>query len=362
MASEHAHEPNRRDFLTGRAIRSQVERAGEELADQIAAADRIAPAGGQTVRLTTRAMACDFSAIMNPRPSEEVMLASDALNLVHDLERQMSVYRPDSELSEINRRAPHEAVEVEPQLFELLVRAKRLSEETGGAFDPTSGPLVAQWRKCRSEGRIPIQPEIDACLERTGVGHVILDEANRTVRYDREGVEFNLGAIGKGYALDRAGALLRERGLHDWLLHGGHSSILGHGDHNRTGGWPVGVRDPLFPQEQLATILLKDAAIGSSGSGTQFFRHAGQRYGHILDPRTGWPVEGVLSVTVLAPTAAEADALSTAIFVMGVENACAFCNNYSRIGVLLIPPPRRGRTLEPLVFGIPDDQLFLASR
>jgi thiamine biosynthesis lipoprotein len=274
----------------------------------------------------------------------------------------MSVYRPHSELFEINRRAPYDAVEVEPRLFELLLHTRRLSEETGGAFDPTSGPLVALWRKCRADGRIPTPQEIDACLERTGVEHVIFDKENRTVRFDREGIELNLNAIGKGYALDRAGALLGERGLNDWLLHGGHSSILGRGDHNQTGGWPVGVRDPLFPQEQLATILLPDAAIGSSGSGTQHFRHAGKRYGHILDPRTGWPVEDILSVTVVAPTAAEADALSTAIFVMGVEKACEFCNNHPRIGALLIPPPRRGRTLEPLVFGIPDELLFFSSR
>ncbi|MCH7988965.1 MAG: FAD:protein FMN transferase, partial [Planctomycetes bacterium] len=157
---------------------------------------------------------------------------------------------------------------------------------------------------------------------------------------------------------DRGGELLVEDGLQDWLFHGGHSSILARGDHNGCGGWPVGIRNPLFPKQRLATILLKDCALSSSGSGVQHFRHAGKRYGHILDPRTGRPVEGMLSVTVLAPTAAEADALSTAFFVIGVEKTLKHCDNRDDISVLLIPPPRRGRTLEPVVCGMPDGVLF----
>ena len=360
MSDAPSPNSNRRDFLTGRAVLSEVERAGHGLADQIAeAAKRLPPASGQTVRLGTRAMACDFAVVLNLGPSEEVMVASQALNLVHDLEAQMSVYRPDSELSEINRRAPFEAVEVEPQLFALLLEAKRLCEATGGAFDPTSGPLVALRRRCRQEGRIPSQEEIDAARELTGIHHVEFDERRLTVRYGRPGVELNLGSIGKGYAVDRAGAYLTEQGIESWLIHGGHSSLLARGDHHGAGGWPVGIRDPNFPREQLATLLLRDSGLSTSGSGTQYFRHEGRRYGHILDPRTGWPVEGMLSVTVLTPTAAEADALSTAFFVMGLENASAHCHNSKTAAALLVPPPRRGRTLDPVVLGIPDEALFL---
>jgi FAD:protein FMN transferase len=168
----------------------------------------------------------------------------------------------------------------------------------------------------------------------------------------------NLGGIGKGYALDRAGQAMLNEDIGDWLIHGGHSSLLAHGDHNRLGGWPVGIRNPLFPDRRLATIVLQNCALSSSGSGVQHFRHAGRRYGHILDPRTGWPVEGMLSVTVLAPTAAEADALSTAFFVIGVENARRYCDNHQGIRALLIPPPERGRRLEPVNCGIPEELLF----
>ncbi|MEX0715175.1 MAG: FAD:protein FMN transferase [Planctomycetaceae bacterium] len=395
---------NRRDFLTGRAARAAAEAAGQALADRLSEAEsRRAPPGGDAVRLTTRAMACDFSIFLpmrdRPHPAH-VARASDALDMLHSLEDQMTVYRAHGELSEINRRAAHEDVEVEPRLFELLLEARDVALATEGAFDPTSGPLVALWRQCRNEARIPTQAEIDAARELTGIEHVRFDERRRTIRYDREGVEFNLGGIGKGHALDRCGEFLLRADVADWLFHGGHSSILARGsqrphvgwiadpsgeserrpaddssvqddagdsaDRGRIGnpscnepaGWPIAIRHPLFPSERYATIVLRNRAMSTSGSGVQHFRHAGKRYGHILDPRTGWPVEGVLSVTVLAETAARADALSTAFFVMGLEKARAYCDTDRSVAALLIPPPRRGRTLEPVRCNLPDDVLY----
>ena len=109
----------------------------------------------------------------------------------------------------------------------------------------------------------------------------------------------------------------------------------------------------------MSTILLKDCGMSSSGSGVQYFRHGGKRYGHILDPRSGWPVESMLSVTVLAPTAALADALSTAFFVVGLEKAAQYCHNETGVSALLIPPPAHGRRLEPVNIGMDDDILFL---
>lgn len=366
---------NRRDFLTGRAARAAAEAAGSALADRLVESEaRRPPLGGDTVKLTTRAMACDFSIFLpmrdRPHPGH-VARASDALDMLHPLEEQMTVYRAHSELSSINRRAVHEAVEVEPRLFDLLLQARDVALATDGAFDPTSGPLVALWRKCRSEARIPARSELDAARELTGIEHVHFDETRRTIRYDREGVEFNLGGIGKGHALDRCGEFLVREGLGDWLFHGGHSSILARGSQApaplnsqpstldpQPSGWPIAIRHPLFSAERYATIVLRNRAMSTSGSGVQHFRHAGKRYGHILDPRTGWPVEGVLSVTVLAPTAAQADALSTAFFVMGLEKARAYCDTDRSVAALLIPPPHRGRTLEPVRCNLPDDVLY----
>ncbi len=353
---------NRRDFLSGRALQGEAERVGSALAEELGQSKgREAPTAGSTVRLTTRAMACEFAVILNPGPGEQVMAASDALDVVHVLEDQMSAYRGQSEVSQINKTAADGPVAVEPRLYELLDESRRICEATAGAFDPTSGPLIALWRAARQGGRVPNESEIAQTLAQTGIEGVQFDDSAKTVQFRHPGVELNLGGIGKGYALDRAGQVLDDRGYADWLIHGGHSSVLASGDHQGRSGWPVGIRNPLFPDTRLATILLRDQALSSSGSGVQSFRHNGRRYGHILDPRSGWPAEEMLSVTVLAPTASQADALSTAFFVLGVEKAREYCDNSADVSALLIPPPRRGRRLEPINCGLPDEVLFYSA-
>jgi thiamine biosynthesis lipoprotein len=156
-------------------------------------------------------------------------------------------------------------------------------------------------------------------------------------------MELNLGAVGKGHALDRAATRLAEAGLENFLLHGGRSSVLARGRRNADEqGWRVGIVHPLRADVRLAEVRLADRGLGTSGSGTQYFRHRGKRYGHILDPRTGRPAEGVLSATVLAPTAAEADALSTAVYVLGVERGLAFCATRPELAAAIVAPGARG--------------------
>jgi thiamine biosynthesis lipoprotein len=354
-----ARAASRRDFLSGRALRGQLEESGEALADAVLGNEpAVVPDAGPTVRLQTRAMACEFAVVMNPGPPRQVMLASDALDMIHALEAQMTVYRPDSELSHVNQRAAFEPVVVERALFDLLCQARDLSVETSGAFDPTSGPLIALWRRCRAEGRIPTDEEIAAGLAIVGMPHVGFLDDQHAIRFDRPGVELNLGAIGKGHAVDRAAAFLVAEGLDSWLFHGGYSSVLVRGPHAGRDGWPVGLRNPLIPHERHGTILLSNQALSTSGSNVQYFRHAGQRYGHILDPRTGWPTSHLLSVTVVAPSAAVADALSTAFFAAGVENSLRYCDNHPEIGAIFVRPPERGRTLNLVVHRIADGSLF----
>jgi len=353
---------SRREFLTGRAAQRAVEQAGDQLADHIVeTAPRGEPAAGETIQLGKQAMACDFDVILNPGQTAAIAPASDALDLIDLLEDQMSVYREHSELSQLNRRAAEEPVPVEPRLYELLRRAEKISRDTDGGFNPTAGPVIDLWRRCKAEGRAPAQEEIDVALQIIGIENVQFDDEALTIRFQKTGVELNLNSIGKGYALDRAGQVLTDAGVEDWLFHGGHSSLLARGSHGELGGWPIGIRNPLFPEKRLGTVLLKNCGMSTSGSGVQYFRHAGRKYGHLIDPRTGWPVENMLSVTVLAPTAAQADALSTAFFVIGLEKAVEYCNNEQGVSALLIPPPAHGRRLEPVNIGLSDDVLFLTS-
>ena len=346
---------NRRDFLSGNMLKAELERAAARATEDMESS----PSRGPVLLLRTVAMACDFDVMLNPDgPSHQVDAASESLELVHQLEQLMTVYRTDSQLSVINQTADQHPVAVDRELFELLNKARQISEQTDHAFDPASGVLVSLWRRCRLAGRIPSQDEISMELARSGIKHVDWDESAATVHFRREGMEFNLGAIGKGYAVDRAGGLLQERGVDDWLIHGGRSSVRTQGKHAGLDGWPVGIQNPLLPDKPFATLLLRDAALGTSGTAVQWFRHEGKRYGHILDPRTGWPVESMLSVSVIAPDAALADALSTAFFVLGVENALKCCDNFPSVGAILFPPPKQGRNLEPIFHNVPSDRLF----
>lgn len=361
--------PNRRDLLTGRALRDHLEAGQEALANAAARethpVEEGPPRAGPTVRLTMRAMATEFGVLLNPGMVRSARRAEAALDLVETVEQQLSVYRPDSDASRINARAATEPQIVDGTLFELLQRCAHLTTLSGGAFDVATHAQISLWQHCRAAHRLPDDAEIDDALERSGMSHVRLDPHNRTVAFDRAGVGLNFGAIGKGEALDRCVAALAigEHAEADdaiaFCLYGGHSSIFARGDHHGERGWPVGIGNPLFTSRRLGTIRLVDRALGMSGSNIQFFRHAGKRYGHILDPRTARPAEELLSAMVLAPTAAMADALSTAFFVLGVEKARGICDNYPSIGALLIPPPGRGGRLEPIAVGIPDDILFL---
>ncbi len=262
-------------------------------------------------------------------------------------------YRAESELSQVNFAAAERPVAVSEELFTLLDRARHLCEETNGAFEPAAGALLRTWRAARREGRIPATSEIQEALECTGVRKMRFDDAARTIEFPRSGFAFDLGAIGKGYGVDRAVDSLRSSGMSDFLVHGGYSSVYGAGDHLGQGGWPVALTNPLFLEGAYATVLLNDAGLGTSGSNVQYYRHEGKRYGHILDPRTGWPAEGLLSVTVIAPTTAEADAISTALFVMGLEAAQAWCAAHPQISALLVPAPKSGSRLEPVLCNLP---------
>jgi thiamine biosynthesis lipoprotein len=347
----------RRDLLTGAALQRWIAASQQRLAE-LASHDPQEPTSGPTVHLTHTAMACDFDVILNPGPAAQLEAASTALDLVDRLEDQLSVYRPTSELSRLNATAADGPVVVESQLFDLLMQADSLAAETGGAFDATSGPLVRLWRECRAAGRVPTREEVAAARARVGRGHVEFDPESESIRFLQPGVEFNLGSIGKGYAIDRCAQVLADEGVRDVLIHGGTSSVRAMGRHASGPGWPVGLRNPLFPDRRWGMVRLCDRSMSTTGSGVQSFRVEGRRYGHVLDPRNGWPVEGMLSCTVLAPTAALADALSTAFFVLGVENASQYCHNRREITAIVIPAPTSGARLEPIVLG-PTDGLWL---
>lgn len=312
------------------------------------------------VSVCRRAMACEFevqlAANRNDNSMEHVF---EALDLVESLESQLTVFRDDSEVIRLNRRAAQEPVAVEPRLFGLFRQAQQLNRETDGALDITSGPLSDAWGFSRREGRIPSDEQIAGARERVGMQNVGLDAEKKTIVFHRADVSVNFNSMGKGYALDRMTELLAQHDVDDYLLHGGKSSVLARG--NQPGsdgtGWRVAIRHPLRQTETLAELVLRNQALSTSGAGTQFFIRRGRRYGHILDPRSGYPAEGLYSVTVIAPTAAEAEGLSTAFYVMGPERVGEFCAARPEIAALLVAPAEREGDVRLTTFGLDGDQL-----
>jgi thiamine biosynthesis lipoprotein len=350
------------------------------------------------IRVSRRAMACAFEVCFPVGKCENgTELAIESLDLVEAIEGRLSFFRPDSEISRINRLAGEAPVEVEPALFNLLRLAVRLCEETGGAYDITSAPLWEAWGFARRAAEIPSKTRLAEAQSCVGSRLLELNPAQRTIRFRKAGVKINVGSIGKGYALDVCAEHLRAAGMTDFLLHGGQSSVLARGSPEPAGqgqasgvpllrrssaepaplprtackqavaqddtrvpqAWEVGLADPLQPGSRLAVVRLRDRALGTSGGQFQSFRHQGRRYGHILDPRSGWPAEGVLSVTVVAPTAALADALSTAFYVLGPQASLDYCRARPEIGLMMLCAGSQGRTAEIHRIGLDCEQLAL---
>jgi thiamine biosynthesis lipoprotein len=354
---------NRREFLSGEAARKAVEQFADgfrhELPKEALPAATVAESS-LLMRYTCAAMAVEFQVFISAAAANEYgALAMECLQLLEPLEAQMTIYRPTSEVSCINRDGFSSAIEVEANLFRVFKQAVSISNRTNGAYDMTSGPLSKLWGFYRRQGRMPSDTEIAATLPLIGYEQLLLDEAATTIQFLREGMELNLGGIGKGYALDCLAKYMREEGSQDFLIHGGQSSVLAGGSRGgalQETGWSVGLAHPLRPQNRLAEFLLHDQALGTSGSGTQYFHYQGKRYGHILDPRTGWPASGVLSATVIAPTAAEADALSTAFYVDGVALAEAYCQAHPEISALLVVPSSSPATFDLIPVNLADEQ------
>lgn len=305
------------------------------------------------VCLSREAMACLFE-IQFAEGSLDRKKAIRAFDWIDAIERQLTVYRSDSEISRLNAEGFENPIVIEDRLFNLLEDCHRLWAETGGAFDITAGPLIKAWGFKRREGRVPSPAELAESMKSVGMGHVKLDRSKRTAELRRRGMEVNFGGIGKGYALDRVAEWLTEQGANDFLLGAGQSSVLAHGSRPLERGWPVDIQHPADPSRMLAKVFLHNQGLSTSANTEQYFEEEGRRFGHILDPRNGWPVEGMIQVVVVATTAARAEALSTAFFVLGVEWGTDYCRRNPEVGAILVTMKPDGDAVEVYVIGTID--------
>lgn len=272
-----------------------------------------APASAQPVRLAAAAMHCRFEFVLcGDDPRELRAAGEEALGEVRRLDAMLNVYSPRSELARLNAAATDRGVRVSQGLFDLLQCALSLHARTGGGFDPTLGPLVRLWRNAWTSGRLPSPEALREARLRTGLEGLELD-AGRTVRFRRSGMEINLNALAKGWALDRAAEVLGEAGVDCALLHGGTSSGRALGAPPQSAGWRIGIADPSEPGCLVETLELRDAGFGMSSQLAQERMVEGHPVGHVIDPASGEPTRTLRAALVVAPEAATADGLSTSL-------------------------------------------------
>lgn len=296
---------------------------------------------------THDAMGTVFEFTLYTRPgdagTDEIgRIAEEAFVAVDELDARLSTWRGDSLVTYVNQHAAFGPVPVSADLIELINYCKNINEQTKGAFDPTVGPLLEIWGFHKKKNQIPDKIQIRIALSRVGLAEVLVDKKERTVHLGLEGMRLDFGAVGKGLALDVAAGVLREHGVTSALLNAGTSTVLALGVPPGEPGWKVRVRDPYDKEKWLDEVVLRDEALSTSGSYEKFVEVDGKKYCHIFDPKTGQPVEDMLSATAIARDGKESDALSTAFFVLGVEKTRAYCRNHDGVRAILGPMAEPG--------------------
>ncbi len=278
-----------------------------------------------------------------------------AMKRVDDL---MSHYKATSEVSHIKNLPPLELLVVSQETFEVLSRAYDVATLSDGAFDVTVAPLVKRWGFFdHIQKEIPTQEELKELRRKCGYEQLLLNPKTKTVQKRVAGLEVDLGGIAKGYAIDLALAALKEAGVISATVNsGGNLGFIGKPPKHLV--WEVGIKDPRNPQEMIGVLTVEKGGVATSGNYEQYFEIEGKRYTHILDPRTGWPIQGIHSVTVIAPNAMDADALSTTLFVLGPEKGIPLAEKFGAQALFILD---KGEEKTDLIFSPDLEALFLAT-
>jgi thiamine biosynthesis lipoprotein len=263
-----------------------------------------------------------FVALYSTSRMDADAAAAAAFIELRRLDRMLSNYRPDSEWSKVNRHAAEGAVNISQEFFDLLSACLEYSWLSEGAFDITVGPLMKAWGYYSGYGKLAENSAVREALIRVGYRQIALDPTDHTIRFSRPGMEIDPGGIGKGYAVDCMIEVLKQKGIRRALVSAAGSSIYALGTPPGQSGWQVTIPNPKKGDNRAVQLLLKDESLSTSGSSQKFFRHHGRVYGHILDPRTGYPSTGVLQVSVVAPRTLDSEAWTKAFFVNGRTWSC----------------------------------------
>lgn len=267
-----------------------------------------------------------------------------AFTEIENVDKLMSKYKNDSEISELNRDGFRRAVKVSKSTYEVLQRSIEFSKLSRGAFDVTVGPLVDLWHSAQDANSIPNDVELQQAHSKVGYDKLILDANEMSVRFTVEGMKVDLGGIAKGYALDKTAEAMQKSGALGGMVDiGGEILCFGlppAGQNN----WRIGLQDPKKAKDgfdagaSLLVLNLTNVAVATSGHYRRFVTIGGQRYSHIVNPESGHSSENLTSITIICPSATDADALSTAVAVMGKEKGLALIEQMPGVEAILITP------------------------
>ena len=258
-----------------------------------------------------------------------------AVNEVKRIENLISDWIPTTQISEINRNAGLKPIKVDTEVFELVTRANKISKLTNGAFDISYASMDKIWKFDGSMKVMPTPEAIKKSVEKIGYQNIILNEKDKTIFLKTEGMKLGLGGIGQGYIADKVKAVLQSKGCTSGIVNVS-------GDINTWGKqidgklWSVGIINPMNKNKVFATFPLEDSAVETSGSYEKFVIFNGIRYSHIIDPRTGYPATGIVSVSVFAKQTEIADAMATGIFVLGVDVGLDLVNQLKGIECIIV--------------------------
>lgn len=245
----------------------------------------------------------------------------------------MSHYREDSEISRVNRDAGKKETKVSPEILRMIERAIEFSSLSEGAFDITIGPVFRLWNF--REGKFPEEKNLRENLKKVGYRQIKIDRSRSSIFLQEEGMEIDLGAIAKGYAVDSASAVLKEKGIENFLVNAG-GDLKVSGSKEKGVPWIVGIQHPRLPSQMVAKLSPRQAGVATSGDYKKFFIERGERYHHLLNPSTGTPARECQSVTVMAPSVMAADALATAVFVLGPKKGLALVKRMNDVHAIIV--------------------------
>lgn len=276
------------------------------------------PALSQRVEAHVDAMGSTYSVVAYGDDEARLRAAvEDASIEVRRLDQLLSNYIPASEWSQVNREASSKPVRISTELFNLLEACVEYSRESDGAFDISVGPLMKIWGFYKGTGHLPHRAEIRGAMAYVGYQNILLDRVNKTVRFAKDGVELDPGGIGKGYAVDKMVEILKQDGVTSALVSASGSSIYGLGAPPNEAGWKIKIRDPKDASKTAAEVTLHDMSLSTSGNYEKFFFADGKLYSHIMDPRTGYPSEGMLAVSVVSPKTIDSEAWCKPYYIRG---------------------------------------------